>query len=288
MADDSGSWLREARGFTRNPLGIIGLFVVLIYGLAVVVAGFSQHLSEGQRWVMVAVVALFPPLVLAAFFRLVTQHHAKLYAPSDWKDERNFLTAAGQDSAEEKRDEEAREIIGAEAAEIPATAEEPSGQEVPHQVANRAEITKMLWEAERLALAWLETEYGQTIRKDVAIGAPGGKFRFDGVILDPETRIHTIFEIKLIRRRHAARSLLRSAAGTAARIASAVELHGRGVQFVLVLVTVDMDEEAREELANEAERTLAGIRLRSSVRVFDLDGLRSRVGRDEGEEGHSA
>lgn len=40
---------------------------------------------------MVIFVVLFPCLVLRVFYLLVTKHHKKLYSPSDYKDEQNFV-----------------------------------------------------------------------------------------------------------------------------------------------------------------------------------------------------
>ncbi|OGA50952.1 MAG: hypothetical protein A3F74_22040 [Betaproteobacteria bacterium RIFCSPLOWO2_12_FULL_62_58] len=83
-----------ARSLARNPLGIIALFLVLVYAMAVLLFGLSgASMSENERLVILIFVVLFPVLVLVAFYRLVTKHHNKLYAPSDWRDESHFLKA---------------------------------------------------------------------------------------------------------------------------------------------------------------------------------------------------
>ena len=76
----------------RNPLGIIGLAFVLVYGIAGLVATSSVFQSE-ERVVLVWFLVGFPVLILVAFYRLVTTHHSKLYAPSDFKDDASFLKA---------------------------------------------------------------------------------------------------------------------------------------------------------------------------------------------------
>ena len=76
----------------RNPLGIIGLAFVLVYGIAGVVATSSAFGPEERRaltWFLVG----FPVFILVAFYLLVTKHHSKLYAPSDFKDDASFLRA---------------------------------------------------------------------------------------------------------------------------------------------------------------------------------------------------
>lgn len=82
-----------AQGLAKNPLGIIALFIVLIYGFACLVAGASGQLQSGERAPIIWFMVLFPVLVLGVFSWLVSAHHKKLYAPSDFKNEDHFLEA---------------------------------------------------------------------------------------------------------------------------------------------------------------------------------------------------
>lgn len=83
-----------AKGLARNPIGIIALFIVLIYGFASLVVGFSGNLTSAERLPIVWFLVFFPVVVLAAFTWLVSQHHTKLYAPSDYKADDAFLRAS--------------------------------------------------------------------------------------------------------------------------------------------------------------------------------------------------
>ena len=74
----------------RNPLGIIGLAFVLVYGIAGYTAT-SEVFQPDERKIIVYFLVAFPVLIIAVFFRLVTSHHTKLYAPSDFRDDANFL-----------------------------------------------------------------------------------------------------------------------------------------------------------------------------------------------------
>lgn len=80
-----------ARDLVRNPLGIIALFIVLIYGFATLLVGASNNLEANDRFPIVWFLVIFPVIVLFVFAWLVSRHHKKLYAPSDYKDESNFL-----------------------------------------------------------------------------------------------------------------------------------------------------------------------------------------------------
>jgi len=81
-----------AVNFTKSPLGIIALFIVLIYGLASLVVGFCTDIS-GQLLPLIYFMTYFPVLVFIGFLWLVAKHHNKLYGPSDFKNEDNYLRA---------------------------------------------------------------------------------------------------------------------------------------------------------------------------------------------------
>lgn len=87
---------KTAKGLSRNPLGIIALFIVLIYGFASLVVGFSGHLESSERAPIIWFLVLFPVAVLAAFCWLVSKHHQKLYAPKDFASDDSFLQGVAQ------------------------------------------------------------------------------------------------------------------------------------------------------------------------------------------------
>jgi len=78
----------------KNPLGIIGLFLVLVNGIAGLVAT-SPVLESNQRLIIILFIVGFPILVIWIFYQLVTKHHTKLYAPADFADEANFMKSVG-------------------------------------------------------------------------------------------------------------------------------------------------------------------------------------------------
>jgi len=80
-----------AKSLARNPLGIIALFLVLVYGLAAMVITFGSQLQPGERFPLVYFLVFFPVLVLAVFTWLVSRHSGKLFAPADFKNEDNYI-----------------------------------------------------------------------------------------------------------------------------------------------------------------------------------------------------
>ncbi len=83
-----------AKGLARNPLGIIALFIVLIYGFAALTLGFNAKLEASERLPIVWFLVVFPVAVLVLFGWLVSCHHEKLYAPSDFRSDDVFLKRA--------------------------------------------------------------------------------------------------------------------------------------------------------------------------------------------------
>jgi len=75
---------------SRSPLGIIALFILLVYGFACLVS-VSGHLTDTHRTILIWFIVAFPTMVLFTFAWLICNHHSKLYSPSDYQDETNFI-----------------------------------------------------------------------------------------------------------------------------------------------------------------------------------------------------
>jgi len=80
--------------FVRSPLGIIALFIVLVYAMAALVTTLGR-IPDAHLFVLVLFLALFPTLVLFVFFVLVTRYPDALYGPGDFQEETNFLRLRG-------------------------------------------------------------------------------------------------------------------------------------------------------------------------------------------------
>jgi hypothetical protein len=91
MNDDLTGIANAAKGLAKNPLGIIALFIVLVYGFAALVTGFSGSMPEVERLPLIWFLVVFPILVLLVFAWLVSRHGGKLYAPGDYRNEENYV-----------------------------------------------------------------------------------------------------------------------------------------------------------------------------------------------------
>jgi CheY-like chemotaxis protein len=131
--NELNSFGQTAKGLARNPLGIIALFIVLIYGVAGLVTALSGSLSPSERFPLIWFLVLFPIIVLIVFAWLVSRHSNKLFAPSDFKDEANYvktltavasLTAASTKSETPTSENDIQKIIDAVRQSIPANMQE--------------------------------------------------------------------------------------------------------------------------------------------------------------------
>lgn len=89
---ETTKFAESALGFTKSPLGIIALFIVLVYGFASLVVGLGSGLTE-HVVPLIYFMVFFPVLVFIGFLWLVAKHHNKLYGPSDFKNEDNYIKA---------------------------------------------------------------------------------------------------------------------------------------------------------------------------------------------------
>jgi len=90
MGADLKNFSNTAKGFTKSPLGIIALFIVLVYGFATLATTFGDNLKE-YLTPLIYFLVFFPVIVFFGFLWLVSKHHDKIYGPSDFKNEDNFL-----------------------------------------------------------------------------------------------------------------------------------------------------------------------------------------------------
>ncbi|MBA3522713.1 MAG: hypothetical protein H0T90_09460 [Gemmatimonadales bacterium] len=104
MSHPLSNFTDAAKSLGRSPLGIIALFIILIYGVAALVLGTTaESLSEALKAPLVWFLVGFPVLVLAIFGWLVSGHHTKLYGPSDFADQKLFIELQAQVRTTQRR-----------------------------------------------------------------------------------------------------------------------------------------------------------------------------------------
>lgn len=108
-------FMNNIQKLTKNPIGIIALFITLIYGVAgLVLSTSNDQLSSAQNWILVVFIVVFPFIVLAVFIYLVINHHQKLYSPADYRDENNFFRKLDKTEQKQLLKEKVESITQAE------------------------------------------------------------------------------------------------------------------------------------------------------------------------------
>lgn len=98
------------KDLVKNPLGIVALFISLIYSIANLLLGATAStLTPDERKPLIVFIVLFPVLVLGVFYYLVSRHHGKLYAPGDYKEDKSFLRTLSVEERQQKLEFEIRE-----------------------------------------------------------------------------------------------------------------------------------------------------------------------------------
>jgi hypothetical protein len=252
---------KTAQRLARNPLGIIALFIVLVYGIAgFVFKGSIQGLEPNERLPLIWFLVCFPVLVLIAFCWLVARHHTKLYAPEDFQDREGFFRALDPSEQRARLDAEVRELEKEESALT------PGGQA---DVLSSEAIRNSWVLAEELAFREIEAEFSVKIQRQVAVGVRD--FGVDGVFLR-NGRIN-IVEIKFTRQssiRHVIRHAVEQLSAFAADSKSPL-------QFLLVLV-VDTPEGVSPSLVEQAKQHLSKDGISIDLRVFEFDHLKEKYG----------
>ena len=278
----------------RNPLGIIALFISLIYGICALLLGVSvDRLDALNQERLVWFIILFPVGILSAFVFLVTKHHQKLYGPGDFRTDEGFLSAADPRSVGEKYLQEAIPEITdleqpAEGAEGEPAAEadappDPAAVDSPADVASSEEVIQTedqkvryvseLYLLEGLALEELQQEFGAPARRDVTL-SPSWGHRVDAIIETGATPI--IVEVKIIggksefnrRIRDGLESLRRS-------LATFRSINGTEAKGILAVIVRDPINKGRlAEMRQAATMT----REENGVRIFQARELLKKYG----------
>lgn len=183
------------KDLVKNPIGIIALFISMIYGFANLLLGATANsLTQGERFPLIIFIVLFPVVVLGVYYLLVSRHHGKLYAPGDYKDDRSFLRTLSSEERERKLDNEAEEALP------PAGTTDAASHAVekaaPKDKSQRMlEIRNEVRLIENFVVSKFESEFNVRADRDVTIGDTGAVF---DAVFNASGRL-TFLEVKSVR-----------------------------------------------------------------------------------------
>jgi hypothetical protein len=240
------------RWSARNPLGIIALFISLIYGMSALLLGTSvDSLAASNQTILVCFVVSFPFVVLGVFAWFVAKHHKKLYGPADFRSDEAFHAvkdlppaALGHRLSQETETSEVEpgEQNGAAASEQKAAPATPGTMrelrtQGPGMLRSAADRVTRAFVAEALVLQELQREFGGAIRRQVAVRLGGGRsFRVDGIInVDNRT---VAIEVKIIKKYQNLANIINDSIAQAMRYRNSFE-NVASFRFILAIVVDD-------------------------------------------------
>jgi Holliday junction resolvase-like predicted endonuclease len=190
----------------RNPLGIVALFISLIYGMSALLLGTSINaLSPINQTILVIFIVTFPFVVLGVFGWLVARHHMKLYGPSDYRTDKSFLDALGTLPPSEVGKRLQREVAESNDPQITSGDVDPTSSDRRAQDSKSAIINlaagsgksfrlKQAFMNEALVFQALQDEFRGSVRRNVRL--PNGR-EIDGIIETGDGSI-VVVEVKFI------------------------------------------------------------------------------------------
>ncbi len=172
-----------------NPLTIIAIFAGIAEISSTAVLPF---LAPEPQSLFIWFTIIFPIILVIFFFATLNWNYKVLYAPSDFKDEKDFLRLFTKLSIAEQRQKIDNEVAETTVAQVKI---EPKNQQrleeaennvtlIPKESSNcksSQALNRMNYSlAEDLALRFLENEFHCEINRQVAFG---GQYFFDGIII---------------------------------------------------------------------------------------------------------
>lgn len=252
-----------AKNLSGNPLGIIALFIVLVYGIAALVLGVSANtLQSFERLPMIWFLIIFPPIVLFTFTWLVARHHGKLYAPKDFSDPTHFLQTLNRDVQIKKLNEEVKSL---EKETNNGVNKIDSQLKLP-----RKEIMTRVLISEELVIRELSSEFGLNINRQMGLGEDIG---LDGMFAKGGKGFG--IEVKLIRQIPHVYNAIKSLE----EIITNINKYGwRNFDVILAAVIDDTTITNIDSIKDKFEKHLADSKMKITIKYFIFTELLTKYG----------
>jgi hypothetical protein len=272
----------EHVGHIRNPLTVIAIFAGLAEVSGTIVLPFiEKSLQADFLWFLM----LFPALLVVAFFATLNFNRKALYAPSDFREEKNFLAlaTASPEALESKLRVEMDEVKRMEEVAVkhwqkqvanspilPPIPVPRSGMFTPPSLSDdesrRAKVTL----SEALALQIISREFKRPISQGVRLtGRSGHSIIFDGMIEEGD-ELHGI-EVKYFLTRPDPSYTKQYFKQVQQLHDDLLELQRKTLSLIYVVVT---DSEITQvKLLNSLRATAGRFSMSISIRVFGSSDL---------------
>lgn len=277
------NFISNAKGLTKNPLGIIALFVSLIYGFACLVLSTSISNLQGdkERLPLIWFIIGFPLIILVVFIYLVVKHHEKLYSPSDYRADDAFIQTIGKDKLKQKQLKEVKDLEQAKEIENVVESEQINTQiERNEKTVERVEekilpeskeqLLSIYKNAELWATKELSLKYNVLFKNNLSFSIQSGKIELDAYGTTDKGSF--IAEIKYWKSKKSDRNLKLSVQEFLSQHKRLEAVFGRNKEFKLIVVFVfdDLKNVNKSDLLDFVKN----IYNNANVEFFDYEELR--------------
>lgn len=270
-------------GLTRNPLGVIALFITLVQSFATLLLGFGgDRLHSHEKAPLIWFVVLFPFLVLWVFFRLVTEYHGNLYSPSEYRSDQAFFSKLPQELQDARLDEDVESIVPVDQIDVVevATQHRALGEDESGERRRRFELIREKYKlAQSLAIKRVEMESGLKFERQASFDQRRTT-AFDGIAQDGDT--FTAVEVQLLSRPLLSSPQLQAILYRALLASTLISKRSEKAVFRLILAFVlEFDENIGiEPFVRRVRRTIEDAPFPVSLHVFSFSNLKNEFGSD--------
>ncbi len=278
----------EKIGHIKNPLTIIAIFAGLAEISGTIILPF---ISPENQSIFIWFLILFPSLLVIIFFITLNFNHKALYAPSDYKDEENFLKLFKKTPPQEKVKRIKEEIKDSYEIERKDSYENvdqtiildpentlPGENQIrPDKIdAHARSLSATYFLAEDLIIKKLSVEYGINIQREVTYTHDNKKFDFDGI--SAEGKSLTIIEVKYMRTARSSEfSINRALENVQHLYFSLTNDQKKTLRFILALGT-DMPEDEHPHILNKVTEKIRGYLFNTELKIYNIRELEKEFG----------
>jgi len=273
-------------GHIKNPLTIIAIFAGLaeISGTAIL-----PFISTENQNIFVWFLILFPILLVSLFFLTLNLNHRVLYAPSDYKNEENFLKLFVKTNPKERVKrikEEIKESLEINKICIPpeplnaSKSSDIPNSEITEKFEKEVNHTRNLqatyFLAEELILKKLSLELGIKIEREMTYIRDNENFDFDGV--SAENNSLTVIEVKYMKTEKSSELSINRALENVQRLFFSLPNDKKKTfRFILALGT-DMPKAEHALILNNVSDKIRGYLFDTEIKIYNIMELEKEFG----------
>lgn len=259
----------------QNPLTIIAIFAAIAEISGTTVLPFIAAENQG---IYIWFLMLFPLILILLFFLTLNFNHKVLYAPSDFRDEDNFLKLFNKSNMfarVTKLKEEIADSENGETQENTTTPEKDATQENSYRdiIKRNTKATYLL--AEELTINKLSQEFGSKIEREMMLNASSAKFMFDGLV-SKGNRIFAV-EIKYFKETIKA-NMIRKTLKMISRVYEKLDEDSKKAFHLVLAITTDAKKESIESSKFEVSDIISNFPFPVSTRFYSLHDLEKEFG----------